>query len=95
MAERKTYLYRLNVEYPPGSDEWGWEPPGWQHNPIAQVIDPETGGHECASFSWPTVRPYLSQSAAKRRADLLRSYGAVVTIQRSQPIAWERVPATP
>lgn len=90
MPERKTYLYRLHVEYPPGSDELEWEPPGWRDNPEHWDTDPETGAPEPRWFSWPTVRLYLSQTAAKRRADLLRSYGATVTVERSQPIVWDQ-----
>lgn len=85
---RRIYLYRLHVEYPPGSQELGWEPPGWRDDPENEVIDPETGAPDCASFSWPFNRTYISQTAARRRADLFRSYGAGVTIERSKPIEW-------
>lgn len=88
MPDRRTYLYRLNVQLPPGSDEPGWEPPGWSDDPEHKVQDPETGGYETADFSWPALRAYLSPAAANRRATLLRRYGAVVTVERSEPIAW-------
>jgi hypothetical protein len=37
---------------------------------------------------WPQTRRYLSLSGAKKRADLLRRYGCVVGIQRSERIEW-------
>lgn len=93
MPDRRTYLYRLNVEFPPGIDEVGWEPPGWSDDPEHQVQDPETGGYEAVPFSWPLVRTYLSQTAANRRAALLRRYGAAVVVERSDPVVWPDRPS--
>lgn len=79
MADR--YAYMLDVVYPEGSDAYGWEPEGW---------DPEWNGDPDADldFRWPRVHPYLSRSGAVARAKMLESYGAKVTIRRSNPITW-------
>lgn len=84
-AERRTYAYRLDVTYPEGSNERGWEPKDWDG-----WADEVAGDLDASSiyFQWPSVKTYLSQSTAKRRADLLRKYGATVTIIRSEPIVW-------
>jgi hypothetical protein len=83
-----TRLYRLDVVYPPGSDEWRWAPPGWDDDPDNQEMEPDTGAWGPAPFSWPAVRRYLSRSGAERRANLFRKYGAVVTVVASDPITW-------
>lgn len=75
------YAYRLHVTYPEGVDYMN-PPEGWGARRIA--------GDEWEYFAWPRVRPYLSRSGAKKRADLLTSYGCVVTIERSLPIAWAK-----
>ncbi len=80
--DRPLYAYRLIVEYPEGVDYRNpphlWEP---------DVIEGVEGAEE-TSFSWPPPRRYLSYSGAKKRADLLRRYGCVVGIQRSERIEW-------
>jgi hypothetical protein len=75
--DRPLYAYRLVVEYPEGVD-WSNPPELWERDP-----DPEAPG-----FQWPQARRYLSYSGARKRADLLRRYGCVVGIQRSEPITW-------
>jgi len=88
-------LWRVRItEYPvgsvepvyrPGEDDhvqWvpvrGWAPPGWQ--PTAAYIR-EFG---TAEFVWPsTLKIYRSHSGAKKRAKLLKSFGATVLIERS------------
>jgi hypothetical protein len=73
--DRPLYAYRLIVEYPEGE-----EPPKlWQE---------EFADEPHVMFSWPQTRRYLSYSGAKKRADLLRRYGCVVGIQRSERIEW-------
>ncbi len=72
---RPLYAYRLEVEYPAGD-----EPPTlWQE---------EYADEPHVVFQWPQTRRYLSYSGARKRADLLRRYGCVVGIQRSEPITW-------
>lgn len=73
--DRPLYAYRLIVEYPEGE-----APP--------QLWLDEYGDEPLASFQWPQARRYLSYSGAKKRADLLRRYGCVVGIQRSERIEW-------
>lgn len=75
--DRPLYAYRLIVEYPDGVDYMN-PPHLWERDP-----DPEAPG-----FQWPQTRRYLSYSGAKKRADLLRRYGCVVGIQRSERIEW-------
>lgn len=79
MAGRKVYVYRLVVEYPPGSLEWGWEPPGWDRRRLLVGKVP---------FRWPVNRLCFTSATAKRRAGLFRKYGADVTIERSAPVTW-------
>jgi hypothetical protein len=75
--DRPLYAYRLIVEYPPGVDYMN-PPELWERDD-----DPDSPG-----FAWPRDRRYLSLSGAKKRADLLRRYGCVVGIQRSERIEW-------
>lgn len=74
-------VYRLHVEYPKGSDEWGWEPEGWDDGWSG---DPDND----ASFRWPIEKLYLSKSGARGRARLFEKYGATVTIEASEPVVW-------
>jgi hypothetical protein len=79
--DRPLYAYRLIVEYPEGVD--------WLHPPHLWEQERAEGEHEhMDGFDWPQVRRYLSYSGAKKRADLLRRYGCVVGIQRSERIEW-------
>lgn len=91
------YLYRVRVEsYPQGSHHevdyggelWtepvpGWRPPGWRpRGNYTQMLGTE-------EFVWPvTNQVYASRTTAKKRADLLESFGATVTIERSTRIEW-------
>lgn len=61
----------------------GWAPPGWR--PTGNYVS--MLGTE--QFVWPTDRrEYRSRSTAKKRADLLKSFGATVVIERSSRIQW-------
>lgn len=93
MTERKTYVYRLDVTYPEGSREIGWEPPGWddllvqsdrnwREGQTTNYLDPER------PFSWPPERQFLSSGSASHRAYLLRLFGAKVEVVRSLPVEW-------
>jgi len=81
-------VYRLHVTYPEGSFEPEWEPPGWEPD---YWVDPDTGAHEPMPFRWPAERLFLSRSAAQRRAVQLRSYGAKVEVEESEPVVWGRI----
>jgi hypothetical protein len=88
VAERKVYLYRLNVTLPPEAADPEWEPQAWldQLPPYpAEGAPPEALE---GRFQWPRNRLYLSLSAAKRRAALFEKYGATVTVERSPPVTW-------
>ena len=91
------YLYRVRVlTYPAGSHHevdyggelWtepvpGWQPPGWR--PFGQYT--QMLGTE--QFVWPvTNKVYGSRATAKKRADLLESYGATAVVERSSRITW-------
>lgn len=96
------YLYRVVVtSYPDGShhpnlyDEevWtpveGWAPPGWR--PEGNYV--EILG--TSDFIWPvTNKTYHSRSSAKKRADLLNSFGAVAIVERSNLIVWPETELT-
>lgn len=76
--DRPLYAYRLVVEYPEGVDSLN--PP--------HLWETDYGSEPNTYFQWPQTRRYLSYSGAKKRADLLRRYGCVVGIQRSERIEW-------
>jgi hypothetical protein len=80
---RTAHVYRLQVTFPPGALRYGWEPPGWEPDRDDQ-LDPACDVY----FRWPAIRDYLTKTNADRRAALLRSYGAEVTVLRSQPVTW-------
>lgn len=98
------HLYRVRViTFPEGSmkplpspsddgaDCWvpvpGWAPPGWK--PEGNYI--KLVGTD--QFVWPSTRQiYRSRSTAKRRAELLKSFGATVVIERSNKIVWPEHP---
>lgn len=79
MSTSPLHAYRLVVEYPEGVNDTN-PPATWGRSQIAD--------DEYDTFQWPRVHPYLSRSGAKKRADLLRSYGCTVTIEKSDPITW-------
>jgi hypothetical protein len=95
-VSRPTYLYRLEIVYPEGSvfdperpedRRWlDWEPENWQGWGGEWDGNPD---HD-DSFRWPRTRLFLSQTAAKRRAELFEKYGAKVTIERSEAVTWTR-----
>jgi hypothetical protein len=80
MSEPKLYVYRLDVTLPPGSDEPGWRPAGWQHRSDWPDYQQR--------FAWPERRHYLSLGGANGQARVFRSYGAKVKIVRSNPVTW-------
>lgn len=74
-------IYALEITYPEGSDQPGWEPQNW---------DPEQSAYNYGEryFKWPKIRRYLSNSAAQRRAQLFRCFGCEVDVVASEPIQW-------
>lgn len=82
---KRTFVYRLDIVYPPASDAEDWAPEGWSF----EAQDPDTGAWDPVPFGWPSERLFLSRSGAQHRADLLRGYGCTVTIHRSLPVEWE------
>ncbi len=90
------HLYRVRVlSYPEGSfhcvdeteDMWvpdpGWSPPHWR--PEGRYVE-ILGTSE---FIWPTTnKVYASRTTAKRRAELLESFGATAVVERSNAITW-------
>jgi hypothetical protein len=81
VSKAKTYVYRLWVEYPEGSREYGWAPAGWAPEPQG---DPDAD----TAFRWPAVHDFLSRRGAETRAKLLRGFGATVEVLRSDPVGW-------
>lgn len=90
MTGRPLHVWRVTVTaYPPRSHwsqpDWDrdWAPGGWE--PLAEWsrLDDDP-----AAFSWPGRRHYLSADAADDRAVLLRSWGAVVQVERSERVVW-------
>ena len=95
-----SYLYRVRiVSYPEGSYEdvdyageiWsepvpGWRPPGWRPvGDYTQIMGTD-------EFVWPvTNQVYASRSTAKKRADLIESFGATAVVERSSRIEWPQV----
>lgn len=91
------YLYRVRVtSYPEGSweqigpeeaDMWiptpGWRPPGWRpQGEYTRILGTD-------EFVWPvTNKVYGSHSTAKKRADLIESFGATAVVERSSRITW-------
>ncbi|OBK09048.1 hypothetical protein [Mycolicibacterium conceptionense] len=91
------YLYRVRiVSYPEGSHEevdyggekWtepveGWRPPGWRpRGNYTEILGTD-------EFVWPTTNQvYASRSTAKKRADLIESFGATAVVERSSRITW-------
>lgn len=91
------YLYRVRVtSYPEGAweqigpndaDMWmptpGWRPPGWR--PQGEYVRL----HGTDEFVWPTTtHVWGSYSTAKKRADLIESFGATAVVEKSSRIVW-------
>jgi hypothetical protein len=83
LPDRVIRVYRLDVTYPPGSQEPGWEPDGWEPEVVYSYEGPDT-----LPFKWPRNQLCLSKTTAERRAALFRSYGAEVVIRPSAPVEW-------
>lgn len=79
----------------------GWKHPDWLPADFLEWVpdmDPMHGGGPRPG-SWlqdaelvvprvPTRRHWIDRSAAERRANVLRSWGATVTVTPSNPITW-------
>jgi hypothetical protein len=94
VADRKAYVYRLNVTLPPEAADPSWEPGAW----LEELPSYPEGGMSPEAledgFRWPRQRRFLSESGAKKQAGLFRKYGAEVTIERSAPVEWPQEAAT-
>lgn len=86
----KRYVYRLNVTIPPECSTPGYEPQVLIDQHERQGWSPS----EEQGFRWPMRRNYLSVESAHRRAQLLASWGATVTIDRMPFGEPERMPCT-
>lgn len=91
------YLYRVTVTaFPDGAlyqpdpndsdtliPDPGWQPPGWRpQGAYTEILGTDR-------FIWPvTNKTYRSRSTAKKRADLLQSFGATAVVERSSRIIW-------
>lgn len=90
---KRVFVWRVRVtSFPPRShwtqEDWDphWQPEGWE----ADLMQMPDGSVEETTFGWPTNRRhYLTAGAARRRADLLRLYGATVEVERSLPVEWQ------
>ena len=88
-------LYRVSiVRYPEGAlipDPHGgyildrdWKPEGWEAS--AEYVD-ATG---TSRFIWPSdQRMWWTHKTAKQYAALFERHGAIVEVERTQPIQWE------
>jgi hypothetical protein len=82
--QRKRYAYRLLVTYPELDDPWVGPDTDAARAWLAATNDPN--GDQV--WRWPAVKTYLSSTAANRKANLLRSLGCSVIVERSNPITW-------
>lgn len=97
MAERKLYVWRLEIEYPynkpgypPTHDVYGM--------PIDEPDDFWNAGYRSSEgewWHWPRNRLYLSLAGAQRRAALFERYGCRVMICRSQVLEFGELEDTP
>ena len=96
MSARPIHVYRLEVVYPEGSQEPGWEPENyaeiWERLNPDYTSDPNYDG-PIWPFAWPRAKTYLGAAGANKRADMIRAYGAKVEVRRSLPVEWPEVPA--
>lgn len=85
---RSVYVYRLTVELPEGSDDPTWRPPAgtWNDDPESQPREDEEG--DPIPWRWPHRRLFTSKNTAERQAKKLRSWGATVTVEQSNPVTW-------
>lgn len=88
MSERIVRVYRIAVEYPPGSDAPGWVPACWDEF-LAGIKDKAKRREmRRRGFRWPREHLYLSASGAWSRAYLLAVFGATVDVEASDPVTW-------
>lgn len=85
---RAVRVFKLDVTYPPGSLDLGWEPEGWAGVDYQVAHGDDAGSWETTVFQWPAERHFLSASGAETRAALLRGWGADVTVRPSLPVQW-------
>lgn len=83
MSSRAVYVYRLHVQLPPQAADPYWVPPTYSGRFKGEDYDGEP-----LRFPWPARRLYLSGTAAAKRAQLLRSWGCTVDVERSQRVVF-------
>ena len=85
-------VYRLDVTYPEGSRDPGWEPPDWREGLAVDLgyvhVDREVGLEWYPDFRWPRRRFYLNRAAAENRQRLLERCGAKVEVCASDIVNW-------
>lgn len=87
MTGRNAHVFRLDIIYPEGSREPGWQPDSWES--FLRSLPPlQRRRVRKAGFRWPRERMFLSSSSAYDRACLLRAFGADVQVLRSDPVTW-------
>ncbi len=85
---RVVRVFRLEIEYPPGSDAPGWVPACWPEF-LAGIKDKAKRREvRRRGFHWPREHLYLSASGAWARAGLLHWFGATVFVDASDPVTW-------
>lgn len=85
---RAVRVFRLEIEYPPGSDAPGWVPACWPEF-LAGIKDKAKRREvRRRGFHWPREHLYLSASGAWARAGLLHWFGATVFVDASDPVTW-------
>jgi hypothetical protein len=82
---KPVYIWRLAITLPAGSEQSGWEPAGWR-----QWLHDQYGPQQAAEreFTWPPRIHWLSAAGARKRRELLESWGATVEVTRSLPVGW-------
>lgn len=92
---RHVYVFKLEIEYPEGSQQPGWTPEHWPTpNRLGSFWRWVLPADRSKAFKWPKERVWLSSVAAYRRAWLLRSLGCSVVVRRSLRVQWETEPWT-
>jgi hypothetical protein len=85
---RQCRVFRLEIEYPPGSDAPGWVPDIWPEFLAGMRDRARRRELRERGFRWPRERMFLSSSSAYARAGLLIWFGATVYVEASSPVTW-------
>jgi hypothetical protein len=90
-VSRNVFVYRLTVELPEEASDPSWRPPDgtWDDDQEKHPREDEEGYP--IPWRWPSRRLFTSKDTADRTAAKLRSWGATVTVERSNPVTWPTV----